>query len=77
MRPSLALHFGNVPHPWALPIIKHEAKFIMNQAYIDHEVWEWEGYYAYSSIMGRKLCLLIGVRTLPLLKNRHTIPLIF
>jgi hypothetical protein len=40
------LHSGNVPHPWALPIVKHEAKFIMNQAYIDDEVWEWEKYYA-------------------------------
>jgi len=25
----------------------------------------WEGYYASSSKMGGKLCLLIGVRTLP------------
>jgi hypothetical protein len=25
----------------------------------------WEGYYAFSSKMGGKLCLLIGVRTLP------------
>jgi hypothetical protein len=28
-------------------------------------------YYAYSSIAGRKLCLLIGVRILPLLRSRH------
>jgi hypothetical protein len=49
----------------------------MNQAYIDDEVWEWEKYYAYSSIMGGKLCLLIGVRTLPLLRSRHNIPPIF
>jgi hypothetical protein len=27
----------------------------------------WEGYYAYSSRVGRKLCLLIDVRTLPLI----------
>ncbi len=32
---------------------------------------DWDGYYAYSSKVGRKLCLLIGVRTLPLLNNRH------
>jgi len=34
---SLAPHFGNVPHPWALPVIKHKEKFIMNQTYVDHE----------------------------------------
>jgi len=33
----------------------------------------WEGYYAYSSRVGGKLCLLIGVRTLPLL-SRHKNP---
>jgi hypothetical protein len=31
----------------------------------------WEGYYTYSSRMGGKLCLLIGVTTLPLLRSRH------
>jgi hypothetical protein len=40
------------PHPWALPIIKHKAKVIMNQTDIDHEeAYEWEGSYAYSSIV--------------------------
>jgi hypothetical protein len=34
-------------------------------------------YYAYSSIVGGKLCLLIGLRTLPLLRSRHNIPSIF
>jgi hypothetical protein len=34
---SPALDFGNAPHPWALPIRKHKAKFIINQTYIDHE----------------------------------------
>jgi hypothetical protein len=29
----------------------------------------WEGYYAYSSRVERKLCLLIGVRTLPLMRS--------
>jgi len=33
----------------------------------------WEGYYAYSSRVGGKLCLLIDVRTLPLL-SRHKNP---
>jgi hypothetical protein len=31
----------------------------------------WDGYYAYSSRVGRKLCLLISVRVLPLLNSRH------
>jgi hypothetical protein len=43
---------GNVPHPWALPLVKHEPNFIMNQTYVDHKVYEWEGFYAYSSIVG-------------------------
>jgi hypothetical protein len=34
----------------------------------------WDGYYAYSSRMGEKLCLLVGIRTLPLLRSRHTNP---
>jgi hypothetical protein len=55
----------NVPHPWVLPIIKYEAKFIMNQTYIDLEAKEWEGYYAY---------YLLGKICLPLLKSRHNIP---
>jgi hypothetical protein len=34
-----------------------------------------EGYYAYSLRMGEKLCLLVvGVRTLPLLRNTHKNP---
>ncbi len=28
----------------------------------------WVGYYAYSSKVARKLCLLIGVRTLPFIR---------
>jgi hypothetical protein len=34
----------------------------------------WEGYYAYSSRMRGKLCLLIGVRPLSLLWSRHKNP---
>jgi hypothetical protein len=45
---SLAPHFRNVPHPWALLIAKHETKFVMNQTYVDHKAYEWEGSYAYS-----------------------------
>jgi hypothetical protein len=36
----------------------------------------WEGYNA-SLTAGWKLCLLIGLRTLPLLKSRHNNPLVF
>jgi hypothetical protein len=41
------------------------------------KVYEWEGYYAYTSIVGGKLCLLLGVRTLSLLKSMHNIAPIF
>jgi len=37
---SLAPHFRNVPHPWALLIAKHETKFVMNQTYVDHKTYE-------------------------------------
>ncbi len=37
----LKISFGNVPRPWASPILKHEAKFIVNQTYIDREANEW------------------------------------
>jgi hypothetical protein len=31
MRPySLAPHFGNVPHLWDLPIVKHKVNIVMN-----------------------------------------------
>jgi len=49
------LHFGNVPHPWALPIIKHEAKFIMNHTYVNHKVYEWGGLLALLFNKGRVL----------------------
>jgi hypothetical protein len=61
---SLAQNFANVPHPWVLPIIKPEAKFIMNQTYIGPKVEEWEGYFAYSSL---------GIISLPLLRSKHNI----
>jgi hypothetical protein len=71
---SLAPHFVNVPHPWALPIVKHNTKFIMNQTYIDHEAYEWEGPYAYSSIVRGFLHLQVGIISLPSLRSRHSIP---
>jgi hypothetical protein len=54
-------------------ILKHEAKFIMNKTYVNHNAQESEAYYAYSSIVGGNLCLLIGVRTLSLLRSRYNI----
>jgi hypothetical protein len=36
----------------------------------------WEGYYAYSSRVGGKFCLLIDVRTLPLLRSGHKNPVV-
>jgi hypothetical protein len=41
-----------------------------------HRSWgkEWEWYYVYFSIGGEKLCLLIGIIFLPLLRSRHNIP---
>ncbi len=42
----------------ALPMVKkHEAKFIINQTYVDHEAYGREGSYAYSSIAGGLLYL--------------------
>jgi hypothetical protein len=58
---SLALHFGNVPHHKASPIVKHEADFITNQTYVDHEVY-----------LG---LLLISVRVLTPI-SRHIFPAI-
>jgi hypothetical protein len=63
---SLAPHFVNVPDPWTSPIAKHETKFIMNQPYVDHEAYEWEGSYAYSSIARGFLHLQVGIISLPI-----------
>ncbi len=56
-------HFGMFPTPWALPIVKHEAEFIMNH-YVNYEAYEQEGFYAYSSIVGRFLHLQVGIISL-------------
>ncbi len=34
---SIPKHFVNVPHMWALPIVKDEAIVIMILTYIDHK----------------------------------------
>jgi hypothetical protein len=36
----------------------------------------WEGYYAYSSRVGGKFCLLIDVRNLPPLRSGHKNPVV-
>jgi hypothetical protein len=56
-----------------LPFIKHKAKFIRNQTYVDEEANEWEGYYAYS-IVGGFLHLSVGIISLPPSRSRHHIP---
>jgi hypothetical protein len=67
-------HFGIVPHPWALLVIKHKSKFIMNQTYVDHKTYEWKGSYAYSLIVGGFLHLQVDIIFLPSLTSRHNIP---
>jgi hypothetical protein len=59
---------------WALPIVKNEAKFIMNQTSIDHKAYKWEGSYAYSSIGQGFLHLQVGIIPLPSLMSRYNIP---
>jgi hypothetical protein len=54
-------------------ILKHEAKFIMDETYVNHNGFKSEAYYAYSSIVGGNLCLIIGVRTLSLVRSRNNI----
>jgi hypothetical protein len=58
------------------PIVKWKAKFMMNQTCVDHKVYEWEGYYAYSSIARGFLHLQVqaGIISLPSLRSRHNIP---
>jgi len=46
----------------------------MNKTYVDHEAYKWEGYYAYSSIVGGFLHLQVGIISLPSLRSRHHIP---
>jgi hypothetical protein len=46
----------------------------MNQTYVDHKEYEWEGPYAYSSIVGGFLPLQVGIISLPSLKSRHNNP---
>jgi hypothetical protein len=57
------------PNPCASPTVKHEAKFIMNQTYVDHKAYGWEGSYAYSSIVREFLHLQIGIISLPICRR--------
>jgi hypothetical protein len=61
-----ASHFQNVPQPWPLPIVKHNAKFIVNQTYVDHKVYD-----AYPSTMGRFLHLEISRHKFPPTLEEH------
>jgi hypothetical protein len=61
-------------YPWALTIVKNEAKFIMNQTSIDHKAYKWEGSYAYSSIVGGFIHLQVCLMSLPSLRSRYNIP---
>jgi hypothetical protein len=45
-----------------------EAKFILNQTFINHKAYEWEGSYAYSSIVGGFLHLQVAIIFLPSLR---------
>jgi hypothetical protein len=52
---------------------------MVNQTYVDDKAYEWEGYYVREIMptpqrVGGRLCLLIGIRTLPLSRSRHNIP---
>jgi len=51
----------DVPHPWALPVIKHKTKFIMDQTYVDHKAYEWEGWLDGKFLEGK----LMDMRCLP------------
>jgi hypothetical protein len=61
-------------YPWALLIVKNQAKFIMNQNSIDQKAYEWEGSYAYPSIVGGFLHLQVGIISFPSLRSRYNIP---
>jgi len=65
------VYFGNVPHPWALPIAKHEATIMVNQTYVDHKAYGWEGSYTYSSIVGGFLRLLLNSERVLTSISRH------
>jgi len=63
---SPASHFGNVPNRWALRFVKNKTKFIMNQTYVDHGMYEWQSSYAYFSIVREFLHLQVGIISLPI-----------
>ncbi len=63
---SLAPHYGNAPHPWAFTKVKHK-EFFYHEPNL-HRSWGMR--------VGGKLCLLVGVKTLPLLRRRCNIHLV-
>jgi hypothetical protein len=75
---SLGPQFGNGRNPGPLPIVKHLEKIcsVCGGHLISMNIppKNWEGCYASSSRVGGKLCLLVGVRTIPLLKSWHNTP---
>jgi hypothetical protein len=70
-----------MPMAWGIILrVKHLEKICSvcggHLIFINLPPRNWEGYYAYSSRMGGKLCLLVGVRTL-LLQGVGIISLLF
>jgi len=44
----------------------------MNQTYVDHETYEWQSSYAYSSIVGEFLHLqVVGIISLPISRREN------
>jgi hypothetical protein len=54
-------------------MVKHEAKFIMNQTYVDQKAYEWEGSYTYSLIVEGFLHLQVDIISLPISISRREI----
>ncbi len=71
---SPAPQLRNVPHPWALPIIKHKMKFIMNQTYVDRRHMNRRVLMPTPQIVGGFLHLQVGISSLPSLRSRHNMP---
>ncbi len=46
----------HVLHPWALSIMKHKTKIIMNLTYVDHKV-KGDDSYAFSIRVSELICL--------------------
>jgi hypothetical protein len=46
----------------------------MNQTYLNQQAYEWEGSYAYSSVVGGFLHLQVGIISLTSLRSRDNMP---